>query len=119
MDSQGPFLTIRIGKLVKNERERRGLSFTQTAEECGLPEDVLSKIESGHKALSTKELNSVASFLHTKPEELIKTGPKNASEIKFRINCRVKNQGTIVTIEKAQRLFREMVTQDTLRNNYE
>jgi transcriptional regulator with XRE-family HTH domain len=113
MSFSGPFMTQNISKMLKNERQNRGLTVNQAALECQLNDEIYIQIELGKKALTTKELIAISSFLKIQPDVLVDSGEQEDA-IKFRTNSEVKSSNTI---QKAKRLFEEMIAQGLLREN--
>lgn len=56
----------KIGKIIKNERERQGLTQTEFAQKLGTSQSAVARIEKGEQNLTLKEINKIANVLESK-----------------------------------------------------
>lgn len=59
-----------LGAWVASQRERVGLSQQRLAEQLGLDQAAVSRIEGGHRRLMVEELVKVAEVLDIAPDEI-------------------------------------------------
>ena len=65
-------IAIAFGKILRNERKKKGLTQEQLALEADLRRTFISSVELGHKQPSITTIFKLASALNTQPSELLK-----------------------------------------------
>jgi HTH-type transcriptional regulator, competence development regulator len=62
---------IHVGKRVRQERRRQGLSQTDLALRAGVEQRAISEIETGRRAMTLSTLHKLARALEVEPAQLI------------------------------------------------
>ncbi len=62
----------RIGRNIKDIREKNGLNQKQLADLCDIEKPSMNRLEAGRTNVTAKTLLKVAKALHTDPSELVR-----------------------------------------------
>lgn len=106
-----------IGELVAKKRLQFGLSQAELAEQIGLEERILSRIEAGRKILTTEETEILSSFIETSFHDLTSVQADKELSILHRKSESNDCEVTQRSIHLAQVIFHEMLSQSIVRGN--
>jgi transcriptional regulator with XRE-family HTH domain len=102
-----------IGARIRVEREKRGLSQQDLAGVLGVTRPVVTKIESGTKAINSVELRKIADYLGVSVDEL--TAPVEDRSLAVRFRKSTESEAFIERVSAIERLVRDMLIQVKLR----
>jgi transcriptional regulator with XRE-family HTH domain len=78
-DKQLTAISTQVCRILREQREKQGLSMTALAERAGLTQQAVSYIERGMRTPNLDTLLRIADALGLEPDQLIKKGKRAAT----------------------------------------
>lgn len=102
---------VEIGQRIKKLRENRGLTQEKLSRALGVTRPVISKIESGKKALNSVELRQIADCLQTSTDFLTESVGQKDWRGRFRTEVGADSAQFNCCAEELESILNEVVAQ--------
>ncbi|GEA15456.1 hypothetical protein E308F_17000 [Moorella sp. E308F] len=104
-----------IGQRIKDLREKKGVSQKDLAKVLQVSRPVVTKIESGKKAITSVELRIIADYLGTTTDILTEPVQEENLIARFRATGSEEDPEFLGAVNKIENLIREIIGQLKLR----